>query len=117
MTLYRWSIDAKELGDETAHTLIPITEFSRHIKGKKFQPSGIERHPLSGNYFIVAARQRAIAEITPDGQVLALKQFPAQWHRQIEGISFTAGSTLIVADEGAGKKGRLTLYPVSTSLR
>ena len=113
LILYRWSIDTKELGDGAAHTLIPTTEFSRHIKGKKFHPSGIERHPLSGNYFIVAARQRAIAEITPSGQVLALRQFSAQWHRQIEGITFAADNTLIVADEGAGKKSRLTLYPVS----
>ena len=112
LVVYHWSIDEKQL-IEDAHTAIPVIEFSRHIGGKKFQPSGIERHPVSGNYFVVAARQGAIAELTPRGQVVAVKQFTAQWHRQAEGITFAADGALIVADEGAGGKARLTLYPVS----
>ncbi len=111
LTIYRWSIDTKQLVED-AHTIIPIIDFSRHIKGKKFQPSGIERHPVSGNYFVVAARQRAIAEITPSGQVVAVRKLP-DWHRQAEGITFVSDNTLLVADEGAGKRARLTLYPFS----
>lgn len=114
--IYHWSIDEKQLLED-AHTVIPVIEFSRHIGGKKFQPSGIERHPVSGNYFVVAARQRAIAEVTPGGQVVAAKQFPAQWHRQAEGITFAADGELIVADEGAGGKARLTLYLLADSRR
>ena len=112
LTIYRWSVDTKQL-IEGAHTAIPIAEFSRYIKGKKFQPSGIERHPESGNYFVVAALQRAIAEITPSGQVLAVVEFAHKWHRQVEGITFTQDNTLIVADEGEKKRANLTLYPVS----
>ena len=114
LAIYRWSIDTKQLVEDV-DTVIPIIDFSRHIKGKKFQPSGIERHPVSGNYFVVAARQRAIAEITPSGQVVAVMKFPADWHRQPEGITFAADNTLIVSDEGAGKRARLTLYPISGS--
>ena len=114
LAIYHWSIEEKQLSKD-AHTIIPVAEFSQHIKGKKFQPSGIERHPISGNYFIVAARQGAIAEITPGGKVVAVREFPAQWHRQVEGITFAADGTLIVSDEGAGRKARLTLYPVSGS--
>ena len=114
LIIYHWSIDEKQLIEE-AHIVIPVIEFTRHIRGKEFQPSGIERHPVSGNYFVIAARQRAIAEITPGGQVIAAKKFPAQWHRQTEGITFAADGTLIISDEGAGKKARLTLYPVSES--
>ena len=111
LAIYHWLTDEKRLS-KNAHTVIPVIEFSRHIEGKKFQPSGIERHPVSGNYFVVAARQRAIVEITPGGQVIAAKQFPTQRHSQAEGITFAADGTLIIADEGAGKKARLTLYPV-----
>lgn len=114
LAIYHWSIDEKQL-NEDAHVVIPVIQFSRHIKGKKFQPSGIEQHPVSGNYFVVAARQTAIAEITPGGQVVVVKQFPVQRHRQAEGITFAADGTLIIADEGAGKKARLTLYPVMKS--
>ena len=112
LILYHWSLDKKQL-IEDAHIIIPVIEFTRHIKGKEFQPSGIERHPVSGNYFVVAARQKAIAEITPSGQVIAAREFPMQWHRQPEGITFAADGTLIIADEGSGKKARLTLYPIS----
>ena len=113
VAIYHWSIDGKQLS-ETPRTVIPVIEFSRPIAETKFQPSGIERHPASGNYFVVAARQRAIAEITPDGQVLAVRQFPARWHRQIEGITFAADNALIVADEGAGGKAKVTLYAVAS---
>jgi len=112
LVIYHWSIDTKQLIEE-AHIVIPVIEFTRHIGGKEFQPSGIERHPESGNYFVVAARQGAIAEITPDGQVVAAKRFPAKWHRQTEGITFDADGALIIADEGAGGKARLTVYPLS----
>ncbi|RKU33340.1 hypothetical protein C6499_01430 [Candidatus Poribacteria bacterium] len=112
LVIYHWSIDEKQL-IEDAHIVIPVIEFTRYIGGKEFQPSGIERHPVSGNYFVLAAGQKAIAEITPRGQVVAAKQFPVQWHRQPEGITFAADGTLIIADEGSGKKARLTLYPVS----
>ena len=111
LVIYHWSIDEKRLSED-AHIVIPITEFSRHIKGKKFQPSGIERHPTSGNYFVIAARQRAIAEITAEGQVLAVKQFLDGWHRQAEGITFAADGVLIIADEGAKKKSET--HPVSS---
>lgn len=114
LAIYHWSTDEKQLVED-AHTVIPVIEFSRHIEGKKFQPSGIERHPESGNYFVIAARQRAIAEITPGGQVVTAKQFPSQWHTQAEGITFAEDGTLIIADEGGGRKARLTLYPVSDS--
>lgn len=114
LVIYHWSIDEKQLM-ENAHIVIPVIEFTRHIGGKEFQPSGIERHAASGNYFVVASRQKAIVEITPDGQVVAAKQFPAQWHRQTEGITFAADGALIIADEGAGGKAGLTVYPVSES--
>lgn len=110
IAIYYWSIDTKQL-IEDGPTVIPIIDFARHIEGTKFQPSGIERHPVSGNYFVVAARQGAIAEITPSGQVIAVMKFPATWHRQVEGITFAPDHTLIVSDEGAGKHARLTLYP------
>lgn len=112
LALRRWSIDKRQL-DKDPWTVIAVEDFSRHIKGRKFNPSGIERHPVTGNYFIVAARQGAVAEMTPGGKVIAVRKLPAKWHRQAEGIAFAADGTLIVADEGAGRKGRLTLYPVS----
>lgn len=112
--IYRWSVDNKRTV-EGGHTLVDMAEILAAIDKKKFQPSGIEVHPESGNYFLVAARQGSVTEVTPNGRVVAAMRFPAKWHRQAEGITFAPDYTMIVSDEGAGKSARLTLYPISRS--
>ena len=110
LAVYRWSIDEKRLGAQ-ASVVLPVGDLARRIGSTRFQPSGIERHPVSGNHFVVAARQGAVAEVTPAGEVLAAKRFTAGRHRQVEGIAFAANGALIVADEGGGGRGTLTVYP------
>lgn len=112
IAIYRWSIDSRELAGD-GHILLEASALARRIGKKRFQPSGLERHPVSGSYFLVAARQHAVAEITPQGQVLAVAELPAGRHPQAEGISFASDNTLIVADEGAGKRARLSFYAVA----
>lgn len=113
IAIYRWSLDTKQLVKEPI--LIPIRVFTVHISSRKFQPSGIERHPISGNYFIVAARQYAVAEISPQGKVLAVEKLAANRHPQAEGIAFASDNALVVSDEGVGKRATLTVYSVSKS--
>jgi len=110
LPMYRWSIDERRLSADSP-TVVPVRDFTRHIGSNRFRPSGIERHPGSGNYYVVAARPGAIAEVTPAGEVLGAKRFGARWHRQVEGIAFAADGALIVADEGGGGRASLTVYP------
>ena len=110
LAMYRWSIDRKRVNADSP-TVVPVADFARRIGSNRYRSSGIERHPVSGNYFVVAAGQGAIAEMTPAGEVVAAKRFTARWHRQIEGIAFAADGALIVADEGGGGRAILTVYP------
>ncbi len=110
VAIYRWSVEDKRLRDG-APTTIPVRELAGRIGANRYRPSGIELHPVSGNYFVVAARQGAIAEVTPEGEVVAARRFLAGWHRQLEGITFTADGTLLVADEGGEDRAILTAYP------
>ena len=110
LALFRWSIDEKRLGTDSP-IIVPVRDFARPIESNRYHPSGIERHPKSGNYFVIAARQGAIAEMTPSGEVLGAKRFTAGWHRQVEGIAFGEDGSLIVADEGGNGRARLTVYP------
>lgn len=114
IAIYRWSLDTKQLV-AAGPLLIPTATLSHRINSKQFQPSGIERHPRSGTYFVVAARQCAIAEITPQGQVLTVAKLAAKRHPQAEGIAFTADHALVISDEGASKRkhATLTVYPVA----
>ena len=108
VAIYRFSLDSREITG--VPLLVPLREITSRIDGKSFRPSGIERHPLSGNYVIVAAQQFAMAEITPDGRVVAVVKLKRGNHRQIEGITFTSDGTLLLADEGGRGRARLTLY-------
>ena len=110
LPMYRWSIDDKRLSADTP-AVVSVRDFARQIGSNRYRPSGIERHPVSGNYFVVAANPGAIAEVTPAGEVLDAKRFTARWHRQVEGIAFAADGALIVADEGGGGRASLTVYP------
>ena len=110
IAIYRWSIDTRRLAEDSP-ILIETSALASRISRKEFQPSGIELHPESGNYFVVAARQHAVAEISPQGTVLAVRELKAGRHRQAEGIAFASDHTLVIADEGAGKRATLSFYP------
>ena len=112
IAIYRWSLDTRRLV-EGGRILIEADAFASPIDRETFQPSGIERHPESGNFFVVAARQRAVSEITPGGTVLAVRRLKTGLHRQAEGITFAADHTLVIADEGAGKRATLSFYPIA----
>jgi hypothetical protein len=59
---------------------------------------------------LVAARQNVVAEITLDGVLLGITSLDKSRHQQTEGVAFLSDGTLIMADEGSGRRGRLTFY-------
>ena len=107
--VHRWS-RADRAPAKRQRLLVPLDEITAHIEGKSFHPSGIERHPTSGNYFIVAARERAVAEITPAGSVVAVRSLHRSRHKQVEGVTFTTDGKLVFGDEGTKGRARLTFY-------
>ena len=110
VAIYRWSL--RERGMATDSLIrIPREAFTAALPGRSFHPSGIEREPRTGNYFIVAAREEAIAVVTPSGEVVSVASLPDGIHRQPEGITFTTDRKLVIADEGGSRRARLTMYP------
>lgn len=75
-----------------------------------FHPSGIEIHPETGHRIIISAQEEAVLEISPDGILLGGRELHRKTHAQPEGITFLTDGTLLLADEGQGKRGRLTRY-------
>jgi uncharacterized protein YjiK len=76
-----------------------------------FHPSGIEVHPETGRLILVSAQEETILELSSQGALLAGRELHHKTHPQPEGITFLADGSLLLADEGQGKKGRLTRYP------
>lgn len=109
VAIFRWSLDTREIAPNGLLTM-PLSEFTEPLGGKAFAPSGLARHPRSGNYIIVAAAQSAIAEVTPQGRVIEVRPLRKNLHRQVEGITILSDLTLLLADEGGNRRARLTLY-------
>jgi uncharacterized protein YjiK len=109
VNIYRWSVDQRAMASDS---LIRISRaaLTEGIPGNRFSPSGIERHPETGHYFIVAAPEEAIAVVDAAGEVLWVETFPDGAHRQAEGITFAPEGSLLIADEGGGGRARLSRY-------
>lgn len=110
VAIFRWSLDRRAMADDSL-LLYPLSQFTDPIDKKGFHPSGVERHPATGTYVIVAARETALAEVSPGGEVLRVMEMPREAHRQAEGITFSSEETLFISDEGGSKRSRLVLYP------
>lgn len=99
------------LGDRSAMTMmsIPIDQVRGKNKWKNFHPSDMNIDPFTGNYVVVASREKGYVEVTPDGDVVKSEMLPGD-HRQPEGIAITKDSLLLVSDEANVKPPKITLY-------
>lgn len=95
--------------------VVPIGELnSRGAPWKRFEASEIARDPRTGNFLVMSSLQRGLVEITPAGAVVRVASIPGN-HRQPEGAAITPDGRLIVADEAAGDRPVITVYPSTGS--
>ncbi|MBX2990666.1 MAG: SdiA-regulated domain-containing protein [Bacteroidetes bacterium] len=104
--VYSFSLKTKQLLP-APRFLIPL----KNIRGKEFKPSGIARHPKTGTFFIIAARGSTIIEISKEGKILSQQPINRKVNTHPEGIAFAPDLTLILCNDGQGKRGTLILYP------
>ena len=110
VAIFAWSLERQRITEKET-LLIKRSNIHKLIPGKQFNPSAIEVDRETGNILLLAARQRAIAELDGNGRVIAAFELPrASLHRQAEGIALTPDNKLIIADEGGTKKARLAIY-------
>jgi uncharacterized protein YjiK len=88
---------------------IPLDEVRQKNKWKNFRASDINIDPFTGNYIIVASREKAYVVITPEGDVVKSEMLPGD-HRQAEGIAITRDSLLLVSDEANVTPPKITVY-------
>lgn len=112
LVIYRWprvptADDPKR--ENTGYLAIPQAEAIGGNKWKSLHPSDITIDPISGNYLLLAGREEAILEITPEGKVLFSRPLP-KGHPQPEGIALTREGILLIADESKKLAATVTLY-------
>jgi uncharacterized protein YjiK len=88
---------------------IPIDEVRQKNKWKNFRPSDMNIDPFTGNYVIVASREKAYVVVTPEGDVVKSLPLPGD-HRQAEGIAITRDSLMLVSDEANVTPPKITVY-------
>ena len=88
---------------------IPIAEVIGAHGLKGFNPSDMAVDPATGNYVLVASQQKAMAVITPGGEVVRSEALPGG-HQQAEGVAISRDSILIISDEARHKPAAITLY-------
>lgn len=109
--VYAFSLATKQLLREPRFYL-HLDSISATERKRRFAPSGIARHPLSGTFFIVSADGACLIEVGPDGSFLAQAALPRKVNPAPEGIVFAPDLSLILCNDGKKGKGTLTLYPV-----
>jgi uncharacterized protein YjiK len=111
MVIYRFPLP---LTDSTRPTLItvPMSDLAGSNNWKSFHASDMSIDPVTGNYVIVASHQRALAVITPDGDVVRSGPIPAaDEHNQAEGVAITKDNLLLISDEATHVPADLSVYP------
>jgi uncharacterized protein YjiK len=89
---------------------LPIEELEALDLDPSFSPSGIAIHPETGSIYLVSAQDDAVLEFSAGGTLLGGRSLRKKTHAQTEGIAFETDGTLLLADEGREKRGRLTRY-------
>ena len=110
LTIFVWRIDEESIAPDEAIRL-PVERIEEALDEDELHPSGIAIDRESGHLVLVAARERALIELDPDGGFLAARQLrSAKRHPQAEGIELTADGRLILADEAGKRRALLTVY-------
>lgn len=110
LSIYPWLLDEHKV-DQSARIALPVHDISAALRTRRLHPSGLAVDPATGHLLIVAARERALIELTAVGEFVAARRLPlAMRHPQAEGIEVAASGRIIIADEGGKGRARLSTY-------
>jgi len=110
-TVYEFDLKENRLKD-APRFLISLKELNKRFDISDFAPSGIEQHPLNGNFFIISANEPSIIEISPTGKLIDAVKLKDKEHRQTEGITILGDNRIILSDEADNKKAKLTIIKI-----
>jgi hypothetical protein len=108
VALYRWKLDGAE-GSRLSPLTVPLAKLIGSNSWKGFHPSDMTIDPVTGNYVLIASLEKAIAEITPAGEVVFSRPLPGN-HDQPEGVAITRDGILMISDEAVRRLAAISLY-------
>lgn len=97
LVIFRWKLDAEGPG-RISRLTVPFAKLGAASGFTSVHPSDITVEPFQGNYVLIAAREKALIEVTPEGEVVRAGPLPGK-HPRAEGVTVTTDSLLIISDE------------------
>ncbi|GAB3947534.1 hypothetical protein GCM10028805_19950 [Spirosoma harenae] len=86
-----------------------------NIDPKKYKPSGIAVHPITGEWYILTAAGKRLVITSRQAKIKYSEPLDPKLFRQPEGICFSPNGDLFIASEGAGKKGYILKFAYKDS--
>ncbi len=108
VVVFAWSLD-RWATDTTPRIRVDYSKFGG-AGASRFHGSAVALAPDGKSLVLVAGPQEAFAELSMTGEVLSSGGLDRGAHRQPEGLAFAPDGTLLVSDEGAGKRATLSGY-------
>jgi uncharacterized protein YjiK len=110
LTVFAWPLDRPEAVPQIK-VQVPAKAVTRATHQRDLAPSEIKLEPGTGHLLLLAAREHAILEMSPDGEIVAAAKLQHALHRQAEGLAIARDGSLLIADEANGARATLTSYP------
>jgi hypothetical protein len=108
IVIFAWSLDRQAV--DTAPRIRVDYDRLTGTGQRAFHGSGMAFAPDGRSLVLIAGPQKSFAEVGLDGSVMSSGGLEEKAHRQPEGIAFAPDGTLLVSDEGAGKRATLSGY-------
>jgi len=106
--IYRWRAVAG--GEPIISTItIPLADAVGSNDWKKLSLSDIAIDPATGNYVMITGPERAMIEVTRNGDVVQSRPLPGK-PQQPEGIAISRQGMMILSDEAVTREADITLY-------
>jgi uncharacterized protein YjiK len=112
--IYSFDLEKMSL-DRNPRLVISLKELMQQYGFKDFAPSGIERNPVNGNFFVLSSNPPSIVELNQLGKILAAVRLNPKVNPQSEGITFLNDGTMLIADEGQKKSGTITFVKLKSN--
>jgi uncharacterized protein YjiK len=108
IVIFAWSLD-RQVVDTAPRIRVDYARLTGTGQ-RSFHGSAMAFAPDGRSLVLIAGPQKSFAEVALDGTVLSSGGLDEKAHRQPEGIAFAPDGTLLVSDEGAGKRATLSGY-------
>jgi len=121
--VYAFDVATREVDDAPVYLVStaidtvggPVSRFVRKLAKpisdlSGFKPAGLAVHPVTGHIFVVSSVLKVIVVLDRSGELVAMEPLLDPDIPQPEGIAFLRNGDLLIASEGAGKRGTLTRY-------